>query len=114
MAAELAALPLAPLSVCASAPPVSATELPQDLAGTRFLHSAGLALLATVWGAWLGAMVEAAVEASAESRLGATTGATALVVCGMLLAFYGTVKHGMKEALGRSLMDGIGLAWQGA
>ncbi len=114
MAVELAAPPFAPSIVCEAASPNPTVELPQDLAGTRFLHSIGLALVAAVWGGWLGAMVEAAVTAGTEARIGSLIGVAALVPCGMLLAYCGYAKYGIKEAMGRVLIDGIGLAWQGA
>jgi len=114
MAVELATGLFAPSAVSLSAPSVPAPAPPEDLAGTRFLHSIGWALLAAVWGAWLGSMVESAVEASAEARDGGLIGAAVLVLCGVLLAFYGSAKHGIREAVGRALMDALALAWQGA
>jgi hypothetical protein len=114
MTVELATRPFAPsaASVAAPAPPPIAVS--EDFAGTRFLHSIGWALAATVWGAWLGAMVESAVEASAEARIGAMITAAALALCGALLAVYGSAKHGIKESPGRALMDALALSWQGA
>jgi hypothetical protein len=114
MAVELATRPFAPSADSVSAPSISETAAPYDPAGTRFLYSIGWALLAAVWGAWLGAMVESADEANAEARVGALIAATALVACGMLLAFYGSAKYGIKETLGRALMDALALSWQGA
>jgi hypothetical protein len=113
MAVELVTRPFAP-STAAASPASFPPSLAEDCAGTRFLHSIGWALLAAAWGGWLGSMVESAVGAGAESRLGALIGAAALMLCGILLAFYGSAKHGIKEAVGRALMDAITLAWQGA
>jgi hypothetical protein len=114
MAVELAAQPFASSTACAPIPAIPTSEAPVDLAGTRFLHSVGWALLAVVWGAWLGAMVEAAVKANTESFIGALIGAAALAMSGLALAFHGAAKQGVQEALGRALMEAIGLSWQGA
>jgi hypothetical protein len=113
MAVELAALPFSPSAVTLSAPSPTLTAAPEDFAGTRFLHSIGWAAAAAVWGAWLGAMVESAVEVSAEARVGALIAAPALSLCGMLLALYGSAKCGLKERVGRALMEGLALSWQG-
>jgi hypothetical protein len=59
-------------------------------------------------------MVESAVEANAEARVGALIAASALALFAVLLAFYGSAKYGMTEALGRALMDALALSWQGA
>ena len=115
MAVELAERPIAPSAVAAavaSAPP--STAVPEDLAGTRFLHSIGWALLAVVWGGWLGSMVESAVEANAAARVGALIAASALALFAALLAFYGSAKYGIRESVGRALLDALALSWQGA
>lgn len=105
------------MSVAVFPPPsphIEAAPPPDDLAGSRFLASAPWALLAGTWGAWLGYMVESAVEAGPEARAGALVAATLLAVCGAALGFAGRKRHGVKEAAGRALMDGMTLAWQGA
>ena len=61
------------------------------------------ALLAVVWGAWLGCMVESAVEGGAASRIGAAlVVAPLLALAGAALAFAGSARHGIREAAGRA------------
>ncbi len=114
MAVELSSRPFAPSSVAISAPSLAPTTAPEDLAGVRFLNSIGWGLAAGMWGAWLGAMVESAAKVSAEARLGALIAAAVFALCGMVFAFSGSIKHGIREALGRALMDALALSWQGA
>lgn len=110
MATDVSARPFAP-SACAVAAPAAA---PEDLAGVRFLRSVGWAVLVAAWGGWLGSMVESAVAPSAESRIGALIAAAVLAACGAVLAYLCSARHGTSEAVGRALMDGVTLAWQGA
>ncbi|HVS36319.1 MAG TPA: hypothetical protein VMS17_12180, partial [Gemmataceae bacterium] len=87
---------------------------PDGPVGAHFVASAPWALLAVVWGAWLGSMVESAVEAGAASRIGALIVGPLLAVLGAALAYTGSSRHGVKEAAGRALIGATTFAWQGA
>lgn len=87
---------------------------PPDLAGSRFLGSAGTALAVAVWGSVCGSLVESAADSSPEARWGALGAALLLAGCTAALACIEGARLGATEATGRALREALRSAWQGA
>jgi hypothetical protein len=95
-------------------PPAQPVPSPPDLAGSRFLGSAGIALVVALGGSACGYLVESAADSCPEARFGAVLAALLLTGCSAALALAESFRFGTKEALGRALREAIRSSWQGA